>query len=156
MTSGDIPEGFDPLHLGAWGFIQVNGPLYGKRDGGYFLLGFRVEERHCNPARICHGGMLMTFADMQLPFGVRLQTNVDPGFLPTVSLSAEFMAPAPLGSWIEGRTEVLKTTRNLAFAQCLVTADGSPVLRASGIFKVASTKGDIAPLGRILGGDMAV
>jgi acyl-coenzyme A thioesterase PaaI-like protein len=95
--------------------------------------------------------MLMTCADMQLPFGIRLQALSDPGFLPTVSLSAEFMAPAPLGSWVQGRTDVLKTTRNLAFAQCLLTADGEPVLRASGIFKVASAKGDIAPLDRVLG-----
>src|SRR6185437_6901924 len=85
-------------------------------EDNFFLLGFRVEERHCNPAKICHGGMLMTFADMQLPFGIRLQALSDPGFLPTVSLSAEFMAPAPLGSWVQGRTDVLKTTRNLAFA----------------------------------------
>lgn len=151
MTDTPLPEGFAPLHLGDWGFIPENGPLYGKREGAFFLLGFRVEERHCNPAKICHGGMLMTFADMQLPFGIRLQALSDPGFLPTVSLSAEFMAPAPLGAWVQGRTDVLKTTRNLAFAQCLLTADGEPVLRASGIFKVASTKGDIAPLDRVLG-----
>jgi uncharacterized protein (TIGR00369 family) len=153
MTVGTIPEGFFALHMGEWGFIPENGPLYGKREDNFFLLGFRVEERHCNPAKICHGGMLMTFADMQLPFGIRLQAISDPGFLPTVSLSAEFMAPAPLGSWVQGRTDVLKTTRNLAFAQCLVTADGEPVLRASGIFKVASAKGDVAPLARVLGKD---
>ena len=88
---------------------------------------------------------------LQLPFGVRLQADIDPGFLPTISLSAEFLAPAPLGAWVEGRTDVLRTTRNLAFAQCLVTADSLPVLRASGIFKVASAKGDVAPLERVLG-----
>ncbi|HTO40159.1 MAG TPA: PaaI family thioesterase [Rhizomicrobium sp.] len=152
MTDTPIPDGFSALSLGDWGFIPANGPLYGKQDEGHFLLGFRVEDRHCNPARICHGGMLMTFADMQLPFGIRLQAVADPGFLPTVSMSAEFMAPAPLGAWVEGRTDVLKTTRNLAFAQCLVTADGAPVLRASGIFKMASTKGDaVLSLAKILG-----
>ncbi len=150
MTS-DIPEGFSPLQFTGIGFIDINGPLYGKRDGAHFLLGFRVETRHCNPADICHGGMLMTFADMQLPFGIRLQAEIDPGFLPTISLSAEFLAPAPLGAWVQGKTDVLRTTRNLAFAQCMVTADNLPVLRASGIFKVASLKGDVAPLDRILG-----
>lgn len=147
----DIPEGFSPLQFTGTGFVDINGPLYGKRDGDHFLLGFRVEDRHCNPANICHGGMLMTFADMQLPFGIRLQAEIDPGFLPTVSLSAEFLAPAPLGAWVQGRTDVLRLTRNMAFAQCLVTADNVLVLRASGIFKVASVKGDIAPLDRVLG-----
>jgi hypothetical protein len=31
---------------------------------------------------------------------------------------------------------VLKTTRNMLFGQGLVTADGQPVLRVSGIFKM--------------------
>jgi len=149
MTETTIPEGFFPLTLGDYGFIPANGPLYGKRDNGYFLLGFRVEDRHCNPARICHGGMLMTFADMQLPLGIRLQSETDAGFMPTVHLSAEFMAPAPLGAWVEGRTDILRQTRNLAFAQCLVTADGEVVLRASGIFKLAS-RAEPVPLDAIL------
>ncbi|HSZ75687.1 MAG TPA: PaaI family thioesterase [Rhizomicrobium sp.] len=149
MTT-NIPEGFSALNFPV-SFIELTGPLYGKRDGKYFRLGFRVEQRHCNPANICHGGMLMTFADMQLPFGIRLQADIDPGFLPTISLNADFLAPAPLGAWVEGQTEILRTTRNLAFAQCMVTADGAPVLRASGLFKIASNKGDVAPLERIFG-----
>jgi hypothetical protein len=52
MTVGTIPEGFFALHMGEWGFIPENGPLYGKREDNFFLLGFRVEERHCNPAKI--------------------------------------------------------------------------------------------------------
>ena len=30
---------------------------------------FRVEQRHCNPAGILHGGMMMTVADMTAGFG---------------------------------------------------------------------------------------
>jgi acyl-coenzyme A thioesterase PaaI-like protein len=58
------------------------------------------------------------------------------GFLPTINLSCDFLAPAPLGAWVEGRADALRTTRNLLFAQGTAAADGVPCLRANGIFKI--------------------
>ena len=130
-----IPEGFIELPFN-YGFIGVNGPLYARRDGGRLHLGFRVEERHCNPMGIAHGGMLVTFADMQLPLASRYQADLPENFLPTINLSVDFLAPARLGAWVEGETQVMRRTRNLVFSQCTVTADGEPSLRASGIFKI--------------------
>jgi uncharacterized protein (TIGR00369 family) len=134
----DIPEGFAPFKL-SFGFLEANGPLYGKWADDHLLLGFRVEIRHCNPGRVCHGGMLATFADMFLPIAARFQAKTDMGFLPTVNLACDFLAPAPLGSWVESRADPIKMTKNLLFAQGLATADGEPVLRASGIFKITSS-----------------
>lgn len=131
----DIPEGFVELPF-SYGFIGANGPLYAKRDQGLVRLGFRVEERHCNPMGIAHGGMLVTFADMQLPLASRFQGGLADNFLPTINLTVDFLAPARMGAWVEGETQVLRRTRNLVFAQCIVTADGEPALRASGIFKI--------------------
>ena len=134
MTSG-IPDGFAPFKL-SMGFLESNGPLYGKWADDHLLLGFRVELRHCNPGQVAHGGMLATFADMLLPIASRFQSKIDMGFLPTVNLSCDFLAPAPLGAWVEGRADPVKTTKNLLFAQGLATADGEPCLRANGIFKI--------------------
>ncbi len=53
-------------------------------------------------------------------------------------MSCDYLAPAPLGAWVEGRAEVVRITRNLLFAQGLATADGEPCLRANGIFKITS------------------
>lgn len=132
----DIPDGFAALPFRT-GFVGVNGPLYFRRAAdGVLNLGFRVEERHCNPMGMAHGGMLVTFADMQLPFGCRFQGGLEDNFLPTINLSVDFLGPARLGAWVEGATEVLRRTRNLVFAHCTVTADGEPCLRASGIFKI--------------------
>ena len=133
----DIPAGFAPLRL-SMGFLGAIGPLHGKWVDDRLVLGFRVEQRHCNPGQVAHGGMLATFADMLLPIASRLQSKTEMGFLPTVSLACDFLAPAPLGAWVEGRADEIKTTRNLLFAQGIATADGEPVLRANGIFKIAS------------------
>lgn len=137
--SPDIPAGFAPFKL-AMGFLAANGPLYGKWDGTHLAMGFRVEERHCNPGQVAHGGMMATFADMLLPIASRFQAKTDMGFLPTVNLACDFLAPARLGSWVEGRADVARMTRNLLFAQGLATADGEPCLRANGIFKIAARR----------------
>jgi uncharacterized protein (TIGR00369 family) len=133
----DIPAGFAPLKL-TMGFLENTGPLYGKWADDHLLLGFRVEMRHCNPGQVAHGGMLATFADMLLPIASRFQSKTDMGFLPTINLTCDYLAPAPLGSWVEGRAEPVKMTKNLLFAQGTATAEGQPVLRANGIFKITS------------------
>jgi len=132
----DVPPGFRRFRAGT-GFIAVNGPLYFLHEGPLFKLGFRVEERHCNPMGICHGGMLATFADMLMPIGaINLVPQLHRRFMPTVSLQVDFMASARLGDWVEGEMQVLRTTRTLVFAQGLVTSGGVTALRCSGVFKI--------------------
>ena len=143
--SQDIPTGFAPFKL-AMGFLAANGPLYGKWDGTHLVMGFRVEPRHCNPGQVAHGGMMATFADMLLPIASRFQSQTDMGFLPTVNLACDFLAPAPLGAWVEGKADLVTRTRNMLFAQGIATADGVTCLRANGIFKVRTRKeGEFVP-----------
>lgn len=131
----DLPDGFATLALPPSGFIEANGPLYGRRDGDRFVLGIRIEARHCNPAGTCHGGMLMLLADMLLAMGANVQAKLS-RFLPTMHLDCDFLAPAPLGAWVEGRLDVLKVTRSTVFAQGLLTVEGAPILRASAVLKL--------------------
>ena len=141
----DIPAGFVPFKL-AMGFLETNGPIYGRREGEELVLGFRVEPRHCNPGKVAHGGMMATFADMLLPLTSRFQGDRDMGFLPTINLTCDFMAPAPLGCWVEGRGGIVRQTRNLLFAQGTATADGVICLRANGIFRITPPReGDTGP-----------
>ena len=133
--STPVPDGFRPVQIGG-AFIACNGPLYAKWTGERLLMGFRVEERHTNPLKICHGGMLATFADMVIPCAAFYQAEMASRFLPTVSLQVDYMGAAALGAWVQGEAQILRTTRNLLFGQALVTADGEPALRVSGIFKL--------------------
>jgi uncharacterized protein (TIGR00369 family) len=135
-AAADIPEGFQARRFGE-GFIAVNGPLYARRPAqGGFQLGFRVEQRHCNPMGICHGGMMATFCDMLLPLSAHVLSDVGKRFLPTINLQIDYLAASPLGAWVQGEAQVLRTTKSLVFMQGLVHADGTPVARVSGIFKI--------------------
>jgi uncharacterized protein (TIGR00369 family) len=129
-----VPEGFRAVRLGG-PFVGHNGPLFARLEGGRVQLGFRVEPRHTNPLNVCHGGMLATFADMLIPCAAMYHVRHERRFLPTISLQIDYMGPAALGAWVQGEGEVLRTTRNMLFGQALITADGSPALRVSGIFK---------------------
>jgi hypothetical protein len=43
---------------------------------------------------------------------------------------------------VQSEAQVLRTTRNLLFGQALITADGEPALRVSGIFKLGQLLDD--------------
>jgi len=129
-----IPEGFERFGL-VPGFLETVGPLYIRYDEGGASLGIRITKKHVNIADICHGGMIMTLADMQLAIGAQAILNIRK-FLPTVHMSGDFVAPTPLGAWLQGRTQVIKQTRKTLFATCLLTADGETVLSGTGIMKI--------------------
>ena len=135
-SSIPVPEGFRAREFGG-GFIGVNGPLYARRTEAGFQLGFRVEERHCNPMRICHGGMMATFCDMLLPISAHVMSkDLAQRFLPTINLQIDYLAASPLGAWVQGEAQLLRATKSLVFMQGLVQADGVSVARVSGIFKI--------------------
>jgi uncharacterized protein (TIGR00369 family) len=129
-----VPAGFVAVEIGG-AFASHNGPLYGRWHADRLQLGFRVAAPHVNPGGQCHGGMLATFADILISTAAQYQTEIPRQFLPTISLQMDFMAPAPLGSWVEGDAEILKVTQRLVFSHGLVRADGQTVLRASGVFR---------------------
>ena len=147
--SSPAPDGWRPFTIRD-GFIGVNGPLYVRRDDAGVVLGMRVETRHCNPNNVCHGGMLMTFADMMLPIGARYAARMTAVFLPTINLAMDYLAPAPLGTWIEGRARVLRVTRNLVFADGVIMAGDTPVARANGTFKIGKPLAGMSALDRLL------
>lgn len=135
-TPPNLPPGFRPLVAGGE-FMRLNGPLYLRHEGDDVRFGLRVEARHCNPMGVLHGGMTASFCDMLLVLSThRKHPELARYFLPTISLQLDYLAPAPLGCWLEGTAELLRATRTLVFAQGLLTADGTPCARASGVFRI--------------------
>lgn len=145
--ASDIPAGFVALPEPK-GHIGVVGPLYLRHERGdpahperdLVQIGFRVEARHCNPADILHGGMMATFGDMLLPLSAHRLSRAAAGhFLPTISLQIDYLAPTPMGAWVHGEAQVLRSTRSMLFMQGLVWADGHRAARVSGVLKIGQT-----------------
>lgn len=130
-----VPTGFRPVSGLCGPFIAEAAPLFGRLDGQTLELGFRVQRRHTNPLDCAHGGMLASLADMLIAASAMYREEGRGRVLPTVSLQLDFMAPAPLGAWVQGRAEVLRATGALVFVQAIVRADGEAVLRASGVLR---------------------
>jgi acyl-coenzyme A thioesterase PaaI-like protein len=129
-----IPEGFMPRHAGG-PFLVPIGPIWLRPDEGGSTFGIRLERRHCNNQAAAHGGMLATFADLVLGIGGLEQAAAAGGFA-TVSLVTDYLAPAPVGAWLECRPTLLRRTTRLMFMEGRFAADGVTVLRASGVFSV--------------------
>lgn len=148
-TAG-IPPGFRPIAFKDATFNASIGPVHARYVGEELVLGFRVEPRHCNPAGIVHGGMLMTIADMTAGFCAAFGSGIDK-FMPTVNMTFDFISSGAVGDWVEGRGELLKTTRSLAFATVMLSVGERPVLRASCIMKIPSGEGFHFDRSRIIG-----
>ena len=120
------------------------GTLYAKRGAkgtrDEFVLGFRVHQHMCNPAGGLHGGMMMTVADLVGTMGGGTLVGLRK-FLPTVSMTFDFVAPARVGDWVEGRAEVVRQTRSLLFTNIYLTVGEEKFLRASQIAKIPSGEG---------------
>jgi acyl-coenzyme A thioesterase PaaI-like protein len=94
----------------------------------------------CNPAGGLHGGMMMTIADLVGGMGAGTLAGIRK-FLPTVSMTFDFVAPARVGDWVEGRAELVRVTRSLLFSSIYLTVGETKILRASSICKIPSGDG---------------
>ena len=130
-----VPSTYRPMRIGG-PFAAFNGPLFGRLDDDGLSMGFLVEKRHLNPVGICHGGMLMTLADMQLGVGSLAETKAWE-FLPTVNMTCDFVQASPEGAFIYGVTDIIRVTKNLLFSSCILWHGEEPVFRGSGIMKRA-------------------
>lgn len=150
MQSADRePAGFRPL-LFADGFIGHNGTAYVDRTGAEPVFGFRIGANHCNPMGICHGGWVATMLDMVLPLTARFTVaDLEDHFLLTVNLAIDYLGSAKLDQWVEGRGQVLKRTGRMVFMQGLLTVDGEPIARGSGIFRIGPTAPPIETLAEV-------
>jgi len=126
------PDGWVPFPRSS-PFVLLLGGLHVKDAGGLPLIGLRVEEHHLNTRGLGHGGLLVTLADSAMGIVIpRAQTPRRPVL--TVSLSVDFLSAAQLGDWLEAHVRIDRSGNRLAFASCLVQAEGRLVLRASGVF----------------------
>lgn len=148
MIDDNPPEGFiridfdrgrpDPTFNTHIGNLYAKRGEKGTRDE--FVMGFRVQPHMCNPAGGLHGGMMMSVADLVGTMGGGTLVGLRK-FLPTVNMTFDFVAPARVGDWVEGRAEVVRQTRSLLFTNIYLTVGEEKILRASSIAKIPSGDG---------------
>jgi acyl-coenzyme A thioesterase 13 len=126
----EIPEGFEKLDIRSE-FAAFNGPLYQRSNP--IGLGFFSEDHHSNINGVVHGGMLATLADIGLFFIASEGDDVMNGA--TLSLNLNYIAPAPLGTFIHAEGQVIRAGRSIIFAEGRVLGKGEVLVTFSGTIK---------------------
>ena len=142
MTAPVLPEGYSP-HYRKSGFTDPWEPLYSRVTDEQVSIGLFLDAPHCNSRGLVHGGLLTAIADnaMGLSCGQVLEAaGREAGGLVTVSLTLDFVGSASRGAWLATDTHFTKIGGSLAFASCLLHADGEVVARASASFKIIKAK----------------
>jgi acyl-coenzyme A thioesterase PaaI-like protein len=121
------------------GFTGELGSIWVSGTGVDRAVGFFVEERHTNNhLGTCHGGALMTFADVALGFGV--VDALGAVNCATAQLQTYFVSAAKVGEFVSCRPELVRRTAQLIFIRGLVCVGDKTVASADGIWKVLEQK----------------
>jgi acyl-coenzyme A thioesterase PaaI-like protein len=126
------PEGWV---LQSWraNFAWHAGPFYFRKEGPVPGIGFYAEPHHANKEDTIHGGALLTLADMAL-FDICFR-KVGAFKAVTLSLHTDFLAPAPIGAFIEASGEMTGGGRTIMMARGFVTSGGKPLVSFSGTLR---------------------
>lgn len=138
-----VPEGFEQLPSGL-GFNDVLQPVYQRLRDGELSMGMVVLQSHCNMMGICHGGVLMTLADLAAASAIHHQRGeLSP--CPTINMSVDFISPGELGAWLAVSFEQVTVKRRFGFSSGVITSDADIVARFNGTFYLPGHKGVMKP-----------
>lgn len=115
------------------GIGNLVGEIWTRREEDRWAYGFFAEERHRNAQGVVHGGVLMTFADQCV--GLVAWEAAQRTACMTVQLNTHFVAAASVGSFIEGRAQVIRVTRSMIFLRGDLTTRGKQIVAVDGIWK---------------------
>ena len=131
-----VPTGFT-ISKRSSNLLELLGPFFESGAGSEYRLGLRVDERHSNRKRFCHGALLALLADVHL--GRLCAMSADPPLaLVTSGLTLNYLSAAKVGDWLEASGQVDRVGRTLAHSTGVILANGKPVLRACGTFQVVA------------------
>ena len=132
IESGLVLRGWKTRSLG--GFMDCAGPLWTHKEEDGWAYGILAEERHLNPARLVHGGLLETLMDHALS-SMAWEASGRQKCV-TLQMDTHFLASASEGMFIEARGRVVHSTPGTFFMQGMLTVDSRPVMSAQALMKV--------------------
>lgn len=127
-----IPDGY-VINLWQRGFGRTVGPFYSRRDDdNNETMAFRVEEHHANGMGNCHGGMLMSFADMA--WGRVISNKREIGWV-TVRLTTDFLSGAHMDDWVEGSSEIIAEQDDVFTVRGRIWCADRTLMTGTGVYK---------------------
>ena len=117
-------EGFN-AHVGPFRFADPG--------DGRWLAALELRPIHINIGGVCHGGVLLSLADVAMGAATYAAGGQRP--CATIDLDAHFLAAAKAGQTLVAEARQLRLVRTLSFMECEIWAGGRQVMRASGIWK---------------------
>lgn len=133
-ASAGVPAGFSATDHSS-PFMDLLGVLHDRGEAAEYRLGMIIEARHTNRIGFCHGAVLAAIADVHL---LRLIATTRRPILTLVTthLALDFLAAAKLGAWLEASGRIDRIGRSMCHSSGMITADGKPVVRATGVFQI--------------------
>jgi uncharacterized protein (TIGR00369 family) len=130
---------FDPTTMGWKPFDDPAMPRvtlrqWERAEGEGFAFGFETDATHANGQGVVHGGVLATYVDHTMGRSARRAAGEEA--VATLQLDLHFLAPARPGDFVEARSIVVHRTRSVIFMRGTLTAQGTDVLAASGVWKI--------------------
>lgn len=116
------------------GLPETARPLWVREAPEGRVFGFEAREAHANARGAIHGGMLAAYMDHTL--GLTVRHAVGGRAVATAQLDLHYLAAGRVGTLVEGRGKVVRLTRSLVFVRGTLTAEGSALLSATGIWKI--------------------
>jgi uncharacterized protein (TIGR00369 family) len=129
----------DPYEAFVGPFFEKRAPEQGPGfDGkGALWAAFYIDDRHVNGSGICHGGMLMSFADATL--GTIAWNAVGRSPCVTLSMQTSFMKAGRLGDLVEVQPELVRKTKSVLFVRGTYLCKGEPLFTATSLWKILGT-----------------
>ncbi|WP_241521146.1 PaaI family thioesterase [Kineobactrum sediminis] len=131
-NNGAVPAGYEPLPTGL-GFTDFLQPSYRRLTGEAVSFGILVQKSHCNIMGICHGGVIMTLADIAAATGVNHACGRQAGS-PTINLAVDFINAGKEGDWLQADVAHVSIKRRFGFCNGLLTGPRGVVARFNGTF----------------------
>jgi uncharacterized protein (TIGR00369 family) len=97
-----------------------------------------LDARHINSGGVCHGGMLLSLADVAMGAATFDAGGGHP--CATIQMDGHFLAAAKEGQRLLAVATQLRKVRELSFMECDIWAGGRQVMRASGTWKYLASK----------------
>lgn len=117
------------------GFCALTGPYeFARTDDGRSLMRMTIAEQHLNAGGVCHGGAIVTLADMAMGFTAHVASGHK--MTATMQLESKFLSAGKLGDVIIAEAALTRHVRDICFVECVIWSGERKLFTASGVWKV--------------------